>query len=168
MIDAMQIVMQWVRTSWTKDSRGGAAAAARNAAPIAFELPVIDWAVVHEVTMKEANGFRPTSSLRDLPQTRPRMTIEGVSLTENGERLRVLPIIPALWQIPPRRSRPPAVHLKPGQWIRWQLNYRFSSATGRGDWTYHLHTLNLAYGLTEADAFLRIPTHYVDERGNLR
>lgn len=118
--------------------------------------------------MKEANGFHPTSSLRDLPQTRPRMTIEGVSLTENGERLLVLPIIPALWQIPPRRSRPPAVHLTPGQWIRWQLNYRFSSATGRSDWTYHLHTLNLAYGPTEAGAFLRTPTHYVDERGNPR
>ncbi|WP_405444648.1 hypothetical protein OG350_01145 [Streptomyces achromogenes] len=32
----MEITMQWIRTSWTKHSRGGKAAALRNAAPTGF------------------------------------------------------------------------------------------------------------------------------------
>ncbi|MBF6469883.1 hypothetical protein IU427_32685 [Nocardia beijingensis] len=164
----MQILLQWVRTSWTKKSRSGAAAAARNTAPIAFELPVIGRAIIHEVTLNECDAFRPISTLRDLPASRPEMMIESVSLAEKQGKLRILPTIPALWQIPPRRRRPPAVHVEPGQWIRWQLNYRFSSATGDGDWSYHLHTLNVAYGPTQPDTFFGTPTRYVDERGSLR
>lgn len=160
--------MQWVRTSWTKQSRGGPAAAIRNAAPIAFVLPDAAPSFVHEVTMREASDFRPSTTIRDLPRMQPRMTVEGVSLVESEGGLRVLPLIPTFFDIPPRRRRPPAARLEPGQWIRWQLNYRFSSATGMGNWSYHLHTLNLAYGVTEPDAFLRTPTRYIDERGSLR
>ncbi|WP_405594331.1 hypothetical protein [Streptomyces sp. NBC_01092] len=36
---AMEITVQWIRTSWTKESRGGEAASRRNAAPVGFALP---------------------------------------------------------------------------------------------------------------------------------
>ncbi|MFE9575105.1 hypothetical protein ACFYO1_01865 [Nocardia sp. NPDC006044] len=168
MIDTMAIVMQWVRTSWTKNSRGAPAATVRNAAPVAFELPDVGRAIVHEVTMKESSHFHASSTMRDLPPIQPRMTMEGVSLTQVSGVLHVLPVIPPHWSLPPLHRRPPAARLEPGQWLRWQLNYRFSSLTGMGDWSYHLHTLNLAYGLPEPDIFLGTPTRYIDERGSLR
>ncbi|MFF7705387.1 hypothetical protein [Streptomyces lydicus] len=65
-------------------------------------------------------------------------------------------------------ARPPAVRLAPGQWVRWQLNYRFSSMTGMQDWSYWLDTFNIAYGPANADVFLSTPTVFVDEQGPLR
>ncbi len=58
--------------------------------------------------------------------------------------------------------RPPAVWLCSGEWLRWQVNYRFS--VPRSDWSYRLETLDLAYGPADAVVFLGIPTHRVDER----
>lgn len=164
----MEIVIQWVRTSWTGRSRGGPAAAIRNAVPIGFALPVTGRSLLHEVTLTESGGFTPRATTRELPSLPPRTTVAGVVLTRSEGRLRVRPTIPALFGIPPRPRRPPAAGLEPGQWIRWRLNYRFSSLAGMNDWSYHLHTLNLAYGTIEPDAFLDSPTFLVDERGSLR
>lgn len=163
----MVIIVQWVRTSWTKLSRGGPAAAVRNAAPIAFPLPVTHRSVVHEVTMDEKHDFQPDFDLTDLPILQPPgRTLAEVSLSENHDTLRVLPVL--RYPIPPRPRRPPAVRLRPGQWLRWQLNYRHSSLTGRGDWQYHQNTLNLAYGPIDPETFLGTPTRLIDERGPLR
>ncbi len=39
--------------------------------------------------------------------------------------------------------RLPAVRLSPGQWLRWQINYRFAYPTAlSGGWTYRLDTLS--------------------------
>jgi hypothetical protein len=159
----MELVVQWVRTSWSKQSRGGAAAARRNAVAAGFELPDIPRPFVHEISMREADDFRPRSSAGVWSGTD-----KGVRLKEADGQLLVQALVPVLFDIPPRRRRPPAVRLTSGQWLRWQLNYRFSSAAGMADWSYHLHTLNLAYGPAEPDVFLGTPTRYVDERGPLR
>ena len=53
-----------------------------------------------------------------------------------------------------------------GQWLRWQVNYRFS-LSWEGDWHYRPDTLNLAYGEVDASAFLGVPTQIVDERARL-
>ncbi|MGW7444307.1 hypothetical protein [Kitasatospora sp. NPDC054795] len=58
--------------------------------------------------------------------------------------------------------------LAPGRWVRWQLNYRFSSVTGMQDRSYWMGTFNIAYGPVDADVFLSAPTVCVDERGPLR
>jgi hypothetical protein len=73
-----------------------------------------------------------------------------------------------MFGVPPRPRRRPGVRLEPGQWVRWQLNYRFSSAVGLRDWSYWLDTFNIAYGPVGAEVFLGAPTVHVDEQGPVR
>lgn len=157
----MEITVQWVRTSWTKRSRGAEAAARRNAAPAGFAVPRMRSGLAHCVEMSEYDGFTPRADQKDLREV-------GVSLRDEGDRLRVLARVEPLFGLPPRVRRPPAVRLLPGQWVRWQLNYRFSSALGVRDWSYWLDTFNIAYGRIDRDVFLSEPTVIVDERGPVR
>ncbi|MFF1508107.1 hypothetical protein [Streptomyces sp. NPDC058326] len=157
----MGITVQWVKTSWTKESRGGEAAALRNAAPAGFPLPGTLAEFGHFVHMSEDDGFLPHES------GKARREID-VSLKEEGGRLRVLPRVHPLYGLPPRRRRPPAVRLEPGQWVRWQLNYRFSSAMGIRGWSYWLNTFNIAYGPVDREVFLSEPTFLIDESGPVR
>ncbi len=157
----VDVVVQWIRTSWTKRSRGGAAAATRNAAPVGFPVAAAQAPFAHIVVMREQDGFRPAESIGALASA-------DVSLRHVDTRLRVFPQVRAVFALPPRRRRPPAVHLIRGEWVRWQLNYRFSSAAGMQDWSYWLDTFNIAHGPTKNDIFLGEPTYFVDERGLLR
>ncbi|GAA1698354.1 hypothetical protein [Streptomyces yatensis] len=109
----------------------------------------------------DLDGFDPYDSQEDVRKV-------DVQLREADGRLRVLPRVQPLFAIPPRPRRPPAVRLAPGQWVRWQLNYRFSSAAGVRDWSYWLDTFNIAYGPMSDDVFLSTPTVFIDERGPLR
>jgi hypothetical protein len=157
----VQTIVQLVRTSWTKRSRGGAGSIRRNRVPVAFALPPVPPPLVHEVTMREQDDFVPCTDTRADPLD------DSVLLREEQDgRLRVgLVVTP--WGMPLRNRRPPAVFLLPGEWLRWQVNYRFSGLDG-GDWSYRLDTLNLACGPVPADTFLGEPTRYVDERAYLR
>jgi hypothetical protein len=157
----VEVTVQWIRTSWTKQSRGGEAAARRNAAPAGFAVPAALPSGAHVVRMYERDGFDPQEGVEDLRKV-------DVQLREAEGRLRVLPRVQPLFAIPPRPRRPPAVRLEPGQWLRWQLNYRFSSAAGVRDWSYWLDTFNVAYGPVSADVFLSAPTVFIDERGPIR
>ncbi|MFD8736048.1 hypothetical protein ACFV06_14185 [Streptomyces sp. NPDC059618] len=157
----MDITVQWIKTSWTKESRGGEAAARRNAASVGLLLPQVPSGFAHFVQMYEHGGFEPRSSQKDLCEI-------GVSLRDEGDRLRVLAHVDPLFGLPPRPHRPPAVRLLPGQWVRWQLNYRFSSAMGIRGWSYWLDTFNIAYGPVDRDLFLSEPTVLVDECGPVR
>ncbi len=157
----MDITVQWIKTSWTKQSRGGEAAARRNAAPVSFSLPQVPSGFAHSVEMTEHEGFAPRSSQKELHEI-------GVSLRDEGDRLRVLARVEPPFGLPPRPRRPPAVRLLPGQWVRWQLNYRFTSALGIRGWSYWLDTFNIAYGPGTRDVFLSEPTVIIDERGPLR
>ncbi|MER5688999.1 hypothetical protein [Streptomyces sp. NPDC002205] len=157
----MEITVQWIRTTWTKESRGGDAAARRNAAPVGFTLPHEAAPLAHVIRMHERDGFEPYDSREILGKV-------DVQLRETGDRLRVIPRVQPMFALPPRKRRPPAVRLVPGQWVRWQLNYRFSSALGIRGWTYWLDTFNIAYGPVNDDVFLSAPTVFIDERGSLR
>ena len=163
MLRCVDVVAQWVRTSWTKRSRGGPAAARRNAAPVGLVLPTGRRPVVHTVVMNEAQDFQPQESLHDgLPER------TEVLLREIDSRLRV-ELVVYLWAAPRRSRRPPAVWLERGEWVRWQINYRFSWPMARGGvWSYRLDTLNLAYGPTNVAAFTGTASRYVDERTYLR
>ncbi|WP_222721449.1 hypothetical protein, partial [Actinomadura sp. HBU206391] len=57
----VETVVQWVRTSWAKRSRGGAEAARRNAVPVAFLLPAFEPPFVHEIAMDEPTASGPGS-----------------------------------------------------------------------------------------------------------
>ncbi|MER5716501.1 hypothetical protein [Streptomyces sp. NPDC002132] len=158
----MEITVQWIRTSWTKKSRGGQDASRRNAVPVGFVLPHA-WTgtSAHVIRMHERDGFEPFEAQEDRREV-------DVRLREDDGRLSVFPRIQPMFGLPPRPRRPPAVRLAPGQWVRWQLNYRFSSAMGMRDWSYWLDTFNIAYGPVKADVFLSTPTVSVDEQGPLR
>jgi hypothetical protein len=154
----MDVVAQRVRTTWTKRSRGGPAAATRNRVPVAFPLP--DGARLHEVHVDESTGFVPRFTLHTLDE------LDGVLLRETDGGLSVL-VIPSPWGWPKREWRPSPVHLRPGEWLRWQFNLRFGSTCECGsDWTYRLETLNLAYG--GVPGFTGSPARTVVERGDLR
>ncbi|MFF8672304.1 hypothetical protein [Streptomyces sp. NPDC015242] len=157
----MEITVQWIRTSWTKHSRGGDAAARRNSAPTGFPVSPVPSAFAQVIQMSERDGFEPQESERDLRQV-------GLSLRDEGDRLRVLARVEPLFGLPPRPRRPPAVRLGSGQWVRWQLNYRFSSAAGIRDWAYWLDTFYVAYGPVDPNVFLSEPTVLVDECGPVR
>ena len=157
----METTVQWVRTTWTKASRGGDAAARRNAVPDGFALPPLEAHLAHVIRMHECDGFEP----HDGREVRSKVDVQ---LREADGRLRVYPGVEPMFGLPPRKRRPPGVRLVPGQWVRWQLNYRFSSALGIRGWTYWQDTFNVAYGPVDADAFLSEPTVFVDERGPLR
>jgi hypothetical protein len=163
----MEITGQWVRTSWTKPSRGGRAAARRNAVPVGFPLPRGMARSVHTVRMREKDDFTPYADRADRRDV-------VVQLRETEGRLRVFPRVDPPFGLPPRPPRPPrprrppAVRLVPGQWVRWQLNYRFSSAAGMQDWSYWLDTFNIAYGPVTADVFLGTPAFHVNELGSVR
>jgi hypothetical protein len=155
----MGIVAQWVRTEWTKKSRGGAEAAQRNAAPAGFPLPVTRPPLVHTVVMTEENGFQPQETLEHRIPRR-----EYVHLIEADGRLLARPIARHLGA-PERRYRPQAVWIPRGEWVRWQINYRFG---GESEWRYSLDTLNIAYGDVSSDIFLGTPHRLIDEREHLR
>ncbi|MFG2045722.1 hypothetical protein [Dactylosporangium sp. NPDC048998] len=159
----MDVVAQWVRTSWTVRSRGAPGAAARNAVAVGFPLPFVACPAVHEVVVDESRDFVPEGRFRVAEPDR-----KDVLLQEAGGRLRVA-LVADTWGMPRRRRRPPAVWLACGEWVRWQINYRFSWPAARGGaWRYRLDTLNLGYGTVAADAFTGVPTRYVDERAHLR
>ena len=83
---------------------------------------------------------------------------------EVAGRLRVVVVVTP-FGLPRRWRRPPAVWLERGQWVRWQVNHRFS---GNREWRYRLDTLNLLYGPGAVDAFTGSPSRTVDERARLR
>lgn len=150
----------WVRTSWIKRSRGAAEAARRNAVPVAFRLPDATSPSVYEVLADEKRGFEPHWSRHVELRT------AEVGLHEEDGRLRVyLSTVP--YGMPRRHRRPPAVRLAVGEWLRWQVNYRFPPLYS-DEWTYRLDTLNLAYGDIQEGTFLGVPAHHVDERAHLR
>ena len=161
--DRVEAVVQWVRTSWTRHSRGGVAATRRNAAPVAFLLPGEPAPFIHEVTMRESDEFRPQAAVRTgLPGDS-----DPVFLEEEDGLLRVQLIVTP-FGMPRRWRRPPALRLARGEWVRWQVNYRFSHSW-EGDWTYRLDTLNLVHGPAgPRDLFLGGPTYHVSELAPLR
>ena len=162
-ITGVDVVVQVVRTSWTKRSRGGVEAGRRNAVPVGFPL-IHTGAGVHEVTAQEWNGFEPEW----LP-VRGELATDDVSLKEDGGRLRVQ-VNDAPYGRLRRHRRPPAVRIGAGEWVRWQINQRFTACCPCGDeWRYQLMTINVAYGVvSDPNLFLGMPTRVVDERALLR
>ncbi len=110
--------------------------------------------------MRESDAFEPRMQVREL-------TDAGIVLCEVDGLLRVGPVDVTMFGMPRRNRRPPAVRLAPGQWLQWQINYRFGGGWS-GTWTYRLETYNVAYGPASLDVFLSTPSHRVDERGFLR
>lgn len=165
----MDVVTQWVSIEWTKRSRGGRGAALRSAAPVQFRLPGRRAGVVQEISIAERNDFVPIESVDIMPPERePGPARSGLRLVRADRGVRV-ELLLARHGAPGRTRRPPAVWLGPGQWLRWQVNYRVSwPLIEGGQWEYRQDTLNIAVGPAEPELFFGEPTRHVDERGLLR
>ncbi|WP_410580193.1 hypothetical protein [Amycolatopsis sp. lyj-108] len=157
----MEVAAQWVRTYWTKDSRGAPGATRRNAVQPGFLLPETTRPLVHEVTIREWAGFAPVEKMRREPPDPAE-----VKVVRESDLLRIR-ICPSGFGKPYRRRRPPAVELAPGEWLRWRINYRFVGSSG-GQWYYCQATLNLANGPVTPEIFLGTPDRIIDELAHLR
>ncbi|WP_434450429.1 hypothetical protein [Lentzea sp. E54] len=158
----LDVVVQWVRTEWTKQSRGGAGATRRNGVPVAFPLPHLKPAV-HEVRLREWEDFEPVWSKES-------STIDRLELVLHEEDDGVLSVQlqDTMIATPRRWNRPSPVRLGRGEWVRWQVNHRWARPRD-GGWNYLLTTLNLAYGpVSGPKLFLGTPTRHVDEQTRLR
>jgi hypothetical protein len=168
-------VTQWVDVTWTKASRGAPGAALRNAVPNGFLLPVLGAPMTHIVMASERDDFGSRSSWEPVPagsgylekaamSGTPGLPRHGeVDIRKQNDDLHIL-LRPTIFGFPPRRRRPPAVPLKPRQWVRWVVNYRFSGYRG---WSYAQVTMNVANGDVAVDVFLGEPTVTIDERASL-
>lgn len=156
---AVDVIAQLVRTEWTKQSRGGPGAALRNAAPVGFALPSVHPPLTHVVIMAERDGFEPAESLEYARPDR-----DNIRLTEAGGRLRVA-LVPSRMGAPERAFRPNDAWLERGEWLRWQINYRFAFYDS---WKYRLDTWNIAYADAESGTFTGTPVRRIDERAQLR
>ncbi|MEU4333973.1 hypothetical protein AB0F59_05035 [Micromonospora lupini] len=127
---------------------------------MSFALPTQAVPLTHEVDMAEADGFAP------------REAVAAPGPYRSEARLRVVDgqlqveLIAASWGVPRRHRRPPAVRLAQGEWLRWQINYRFTGMNG-GATLYRLDTLSLAHGAVPADTFLGDPPRFIDERAHI-
>lgn len=162
------IVVQHVQMWWTKQSRGGPAAVQRNRVPAAYPLTGEHLAAVHLVVHHESAGFDPRAETRGFTSDGQgkRLRYAEVALDRDGDQLRVS-LQPSAFGMPRRHRRPPAARLAAGQWLRWQINYRFVTVNG-GEWHYRLDTFNVAFGIKAADLFLGESTRKIDERAILR
>jgi hypothetical protein len=165
----VDVVAQWVTTEWTKRSRGGPGAARRSAVPQGFRLPGRKRGVVHEVMITERNDFQPIESFgAEPPEREPSLARSGLRLVRADKGVRV-ELLLARHGAPSRARRPPAVWLAPGEWLRWQVNYRMSwPVIEGGRWEYRQDTLNIAVGPADPELFFGEPTRHIDERGYLR
>ncbi|CAM5660268.1 hypothetical protein SCALM49S_06453 [Streptomyces californicus] len=110
--------------------------------------------------MSEDDGFVPRESEKPLREV-------ALSLRIERDRLRVLPRVDPLYGLPPRRRRPPAVHLLPGQWLSSAAEPGSAAPPGYGTGRTGC-TFNIAHGPVAPDVFLSEPTFLVDERGPVR
>ncbi|ANZ36178.1 hypothetical protein BBK82_08990 [Lentzea guizhouensis] len=160
----MDVVVQVVRISWTRLSRGGDTAALRNAAPVGFPLHGNGFGVT-EVRLHESGAFVPEWGP---VRSDDRGEVRDLSLKEEDGRLRVL-VRDNPFYAPRRDRRPPAVRIPRGEWVRWQINHRFGGCACGSEWVYELVTMNVAYGVVrDPGVFLGEPTKFVDERAWLR
>jgi hypothetical protein len=149
------ILLQVIRTVWTKASRGGALASRRNAVPDA--LPFLaalpprhpQGILVHRVEFTEKAGFSLPASADSDSVEESSTRILGVLVERLGSNLHVtLDLDPArgVSGAPPRIAAihggaPPEFSLQTGEWGRVSYNSRYSPDEG---WWYEKVVANTA------------------------
>lgn len=159
-------LVQVIRLCWTKASRGGKGARARNAVPAAFEVPAAEFAGAEDMFCVDAlhwgdgNAFAASFSTRrhQIPLAEG-FTFGCVAVTANAEGLQVCyRYDPANGGAPDRRAFAPVGHresvtrtllVRDGEWVRVCYNGRFSNFDA--DWWYQQVTVNVAWFAGEPD-----------------
>lgn len=143
------ILVQEIRTDWSKVSRGAPGAAKRAAVPRALPLPLHradrDFYALfeHRVFFSEWEGFRDPGEQVACSEEVGQVIYGCVRLKLEGESLRVVwKYDPGYAGAPSRDGNPKqAFTLRPGQWGRVVYNGRFGEDEG---WYYRQTTFNVA------------------------
>ncbi|WP_141579339.1 hypothetical protein [Actinomadura sp. WMMA1423] len=146
------LVIQRIRIVWTGRGRGAAEATVRGRLPKAFPLPDGDSdaeVLVHEVWMREADGYVPSEELR----TYGRLSeVDWLGLKhEPGGAIRI-ERYPVRAAYPVNRRRVPLGTLTPGQSALYRANFRFSGYSIT--WTYHDWAVSIAHEAPRRTMFL--------------
>jgi len=145
------VVVQEIRTRWTKASRGAPAASRRNDVPSAVPIPRGNAAdlLLHRVEYDERRDFVPEvlptpafSSVADI--------VSGLECREDAKSL----IVAYIWNHScgaPSRPHGRRIRLAKGEWCRLIHNGRFGYDSG---WSYQSTVLNVGYvELPKAEMF---------------
>jgi hypothetical protein len=164
----MSIVVQEVRTRWTKQSRGGTRAALRSAFPRVLRIPhpsVGDSNVLfHLVELDEAADFQPCDRCDNISLDRVLTRVGTVDLLLEHETLRVQFQWSSL-RGAPRRTNARAIRLRPAEWCQGLSNAR--SGYDRS-WSYEDISINVAYHPASLDLFQHtLPQQQDDSRADL-
>ena len=162
----MFVIVQEIKTQWTKASRGGEGASRRNTvqdalivAKLPQTLPALP--LVHQRTVyAEEADFQPAQTqteIHDLMLNR-HVLIGCVRIIPQAEQLQLAyqPGI-ACAGAPKRAFTRKDFTLMPDTWARISYNGRFGWATG---WSYHKTVFNIAYmSATDAEIFADEASH---------
>jgi hypothetical protein len=163
------IMVQKLVTRWTKQSRGGAAAAERNATPREALLPPLGATrrdvLVHTIVFREDAGFVPTPSVDVIGIDGLTKITDELDLALEEDTLHVC----FRWSDAcgaPGRPNGRAIPLRPAQWCRVLHNGRHAR---EDQWVYQNTVLNVGTGPLVEDFFLATaPVASSDHRASLR
>ena len=163
------LIVQRITTEWTKDSRGGEGAIARNTTPDAMELPPLAgrWPsyLLHDVRFLEWERFDCLSTVTEADM-QSHMRIEPLFLHVTPDHVAVSFVWS--WQHcgAPERDSHSLFQLSVGQWGQFSCNGRFGAESAMGrEWSYHKTVFNIAHVATFNDKlFVESTPHARDSR----
>lgn len=161
------IVVQLIRTRWTKISRGEPGASKRNASPTALLVPATSLkgeAVVHDVRLDEREDFSPSFKCTAVTFEQAKELVRPIEVRDEGQTLRVR----FIWNFTvgaPERSHGRAIRLHRGEWCQILSNGRYGYDD---EWAYGSIVVNIAWHPDSLSAFEDIePVERDDHRANL-
>ena len=163
------VVIQKLITRWTKESRGGPAADARNATPSALPIPGAPpgaaGILLHTITFFERDRFAPDPTYSVIQWDEAVQLIPDLEVRLDETALRVRYRYSYSLGAPERPSGG-VTHVGPQQWCRVLHNGRVSFDRG---WSYQNTVVNIAHGAVERSTFLEsAPLVIDDHRAELR
>jgi hypothetical protein len=143
------ILIQRIKTQWTKVSRGGVLATKRNSTPESLLLPPgIDTScdcILHDVRYCEWHDFECHDDVVEL-DTFPMIRIEPIWITFSERVLRVRFVWNWIGCGAPERMSYDLFHLDFDQWGRFTCNGRLGPETYyQSQWRYHKTVFNIAW-----------------------
>lgn len=190
--DEPRVVVQWLRTEWTKKSRGAPQATRRNATPHALTLPdlsatlpasgqtpgtVAVWlppdgtaAALADSVAQNSRAKFPAHlvTYREAADFAPAEYL--TRLARNQVRLSMVGSADdAELRIHSSGLTFTGLRLRLGETARFERNYRVGSLCGcGGEWRYFLNILNVYYGPYRQDVFLDRPTYLRQNLDSMR
>ncbi len=155
------LIVQRITTEWTKASRGGSGAAARNAVPDALPVPApADPAsdrLLHDVQFPEGEQFDGQASMTPL-SSQVHIRLEPVVLRVTSQLVATRFVWSWHHCGAPERDSHDLFQLSPGQWGRFTCNGRFGAESSCGrEWGYHKTIFNIAF-VKQFDSHLFVTT----------